>query len=159
MGEHLFGIAWARVLTDSRSSEQYEGTRAHVILLMSPTCQTSPMDGYGFNPHNRILATTELYSTVGDHTALCIIQFNLPKLPCKRDYQECHLETEESQAHRVKCPSLHCVQWSKLEKFQGSLSLKSVLLTTSCPPACQSSMSEEPCWVVSVKPHIHFHCW
>lgn len=69
------------------------------------------------------------------------MQERLPRMPF----------TEETQAQRVKCSSLHCVQWSKLEKFQGSLTLESVLLTTSCPPACQSSVSQEPCWVVSVE--------
>lgn len=41
---------------------------------------------------------------------------------------------------RVKCPSLHSEQWPTLGKFWSSLALESVLLSTSCLPACQPSL-------------------
>lgn len=73
---------------------------------------------------------------LGDHAALCIIQLIPSKPPFEIDYQWCHLETEETQAQRVKHPSSHREQWPKLGKLRGSLALESVLLTTSCLPAC-----------------------
>lgn len=121
----------------SHDSEHYEDTRACVHSPdIAPSCQIDPMHGCWLNTHNRILAIPELHSMLGDHAAPCIIQLIPSQLPFKIDYQWCHLETEQTQAQGVKCPSLHREQWPKLGKLQGSLALESVLLTTSCLPAC-----------------------
>lgn len=118
----------------SHDSEHYEGTGACVHSPnIAPSCQRGPMHGRWLNTHNRILAIPEFCSAPGDQAALCIIQLIPSRPPFEIDYQWC--QTEETQAQRVKCPRLHSEQCPKLGKFQGSLALVSVLLTTSCLPA------------------------
>jgi hypothetical protein len=146
------------VMTDSQSSEQ-EGMRAYAhSLAMSPPCQTSPMDGCGFSPHNRVLTISELYPTLGNHIAVCIMQLIPPKPSCKRDYQECHLQRKPRHRELSAQVCIVC-------NGQSWRNSKAVWLWSLCywplpallpaSPPCHKS----PAGWFQLKPHSGFHCW
>lgn len=102
------------------------------------------MDGCWLNTHNRILTLPELYSTLGDHTALCIIQLIPSKPPFERGYQRCHLEIEETQAQRVEL-SAQVYTVSNGQRWGNS---EAVWLWSLCYCPLPASLPASPHWVV-----------